>query len=95
MDRPTRPVGKPFQLDLKRLLLGISVICGISAVAPFVGMVLAAYTPCLIGFLMLRHGAKTRHRELDFGLGVALLGAGFILGSLVLAVIANLAVPGI
>jgi hypothetical protein len=31
----------------------------------------------------------------DFGLGVALLGAGFILGSLVLAVIANLGLPGI
>lgn len=88
-DRQPQADGKPFQLGLMRILLGVSVVCGISAVSPFIGMVVAAYTPCLIGLLLLRHGTRNG-QEKAVGWGVVLMCVGFILGSLVLTVIGNL-----
>ena len=88
-DRQPQADAKPFQLGLMRILLGVSVICGISAFSPFIGMIVVAYTPCLIGLLMLRHGARNG-RETAVGWGVVLMCVGFILGSLVLTAIGNL-----
>jgi hypothetical protein len=63
----------------------IGIVCGFD---PRLGMVLSAYIMAILGVLMVRHGAKT-NVDAYITIGAVIATLGWMIGSLVLAAMAN------
>jgi hypothetical protein len=77
------------QFSLRGGLVVMSLICVVSVVFPWAGVVLVAYLPVLLGFAILRHADRVKD-ETKWAAGVVLLGVGYILGTLILAAVVSI-----
>ena len=80
---------RSLQFSLLRILAIVAVICVISAVLPWMGMIVAAYSPVILAVLLVRHGALCDN-NIELSCGVFLLPVGFVVGSLMLAAVFSL-----
>jgi hypothetical protein len=77
---------RSMQFSLLRILAIVTTICVVSAVLPWVGMIVVAYSPVILAVLLVRHGALCDN-DIEFSCGVFLLSVGYIVGSLILAAV--------
>ena len=91
MTRPLRESGGPRlpQFSLRGVLVVVSVVCVISTLFPWTGVVLAAFLPAIIGFTIIRY-ALLVNDDVKFAVGLGLVTFGYIAGSVILVARGNL-----